>query len=397
MARRGLTLVELLAVLAILVVLSGLAWPAVESRLEDARMDAAGRGLEAAIILARAEAQRRGTMVTLEARPGRDGQTILTLGGSGEPAARSVAPLAVIGSGVSLSRTPPAADAPAAVHAVPAAAAEAAPEPLTIARFMPDGTAMAPGPIYLSSAGRTVSYTVNRWTGSARATPFVADGSNADDPNERSDQEADIGAPPPASPAPTGSEGALLTLVLWPRRMGRRQSRTRRGALLLELVLALAIFVVAGSAILMLVDRTLTGTMRLRQQERAADLARSAMARIEAGIDTPMTLNGPVPPWRDEETPDVGGGLASSAAPETGWELRIDTEPSQFRGLTRVTVTAQRRREGQEQPDASYTLHQLVRLSPQAEDRAGEEGDLSEAAKRGLEELQRRGSAGGSR
>jgi hypothetical protein len=147
----------------------------------------------------------------------------------------------------------------------------------------------------------------------------------------------------------------------------------RRGGMLLEVILALAIFVVAGGAILNLISQTMTGLERSQLAARAADLARSAMAKIEAGIETAQTLNGPVE-RSAEGAASVGG---------EGWELEIDTEPSQFRGLTRVTVNAVKRAE--DRLETEYRLVQLVRLGGKGEDRAGEEDAIAEKAREGLE------------
>jgi hypothetical protein len=180
-----------------------------------------------------------------------------------------------------------------------------------------------------------------------------------------------------------------------------RRAPWRRGALLLEIILALAIFVMAGSAILALVDRTASGVERARGAAKAADLARSAMARIEAGIGTPQTLNGPVLAWPESddaraEDDESGDGIISSggiAPPESGWELEIDTEPSEFTGLTKITVRAiKRAAPDSEQLVAEYTLRQLVRLSGKGEDRAGGEDALAAEAKRGLSESRVGGS-----
>src|SRR5437762_4748194 len=50
-----------------------------------------------------------------------------------------------------------------------------------------------------------------------------------------------------------------------------------------------------------LVDRAVEGMQRSRLSEKAADLARSAMAKMEAGIETAGTLNGPVRAWMADE------------------------------------------------------------------------------------------------
>lgn len=149
----------------------------------------------------------------------------------------------------------------------------------------------------------------------------------------------------------------------------------RRGGMLLEVIVSLAIFVIAGGAILNLVTQTMTGLERSRAQARAADLARSAMAKIEAGIETAQTLNGPV------ERSAEGAAAVSGE----GWELEIDAEPSQFRGLTRVSVSAVKRVGEAARVEAEYSLVQLVRLGGKGEDRAGEEDSIAEKARQGLE------------
>lgn len=140
-----------------------------------------------------------------------------------------------------------------------------------------------------------------------------------------------------------------------------RAARTR-GAMLLELVLALAVFVGAGLAILAAMDQAGRSLEVARDGLKAADLARSAMARIEAGLATPVTVNGPVPEWVDEEV-GAGAVFRDSPARASGWELVVQTEPSEFDGLTRVSITARRASAAGPRTDGpTYTLHQLVRL-----------------------------------
>jgi type II secretory pathway pseudopilin PulG len=149
--------------------------------------------------------------------------------------------------------------------------------------------------------------------------------------------------------------------------------------MLLEVMLALAIFVMAGTTILSLVGGTMDGMERMRLTRKAADLARSAMAKMEAGIETPQTLNGPVKPWSatGDESEDAG-----VPDPSGGWELHIDSEPTPFRGLTKLTVRAFKHGAGDTEV-ASYSLRQLVRLSAKGEDKIGDEDSLSSDATRG--------------
>lgn len=170
--------------------------------------------------------------------------------------------------------------------------------------------------------------------------------------------------------------------------------RGQRGVLLLEVLLALAIFVMAGGAILMLVDRAMRGLEHTRAAAQAADLARSTMARIEAGLGTPVTLNGPVRAWpesddgrREEDLTDGSLGSGGIAPEETGWEVEIETDPSSFPGLTTVSVRAIKRSPpGSATVAAEYTLRQLVRLGGKGEDAAGSRDALADEAQRGLRE-----------
>lgn len=166
--------------------------------------------------------------------------------------------------------------------------------------------------------------------------------------------------------------------------------------MLLEVLLALAVFVMGGIAILALVDGSISGLRATRDTQRAADLARSAVSMIEAGIARPETLNGPAQRW-DPGTDVMGDDEADSAGFEeappsgSGWELEIDTEPSRFDGLTKLTVRAFKTAA----PDsgrvaASYTLTQLVRLGANVGEEVGELDRLAEEGARGA-----RDSAGG--
>lgn len=168
----------------------------------------------------------------------------------------------------------------------------------------------------------------------------------------------------------------------------------RRGALLLELMLSLALFATAGLAILGVVHQSMSNLEQARQTRRAADFARSAMARIEAGLDDPAAIEGPVALWdgRDAAMSASDFNMADDGpAPvldtDTLWELEVTTVPSQFSGLTEVTVRAFKRvSERSDRVEASFTLMQLVRLGERADDVAGETGELLEEAIRGAQE-----------
>lgn len=173
-----------------------------------------------------------------------------------------------------------------------------------------------------------------------------------------------------------------------------------RGAVLLEVVVAVAILLMAAITITGAVSQSFRVMERSRLELRAADLARSAMAEIEAGIATPEALNGPVheEPLAvvDEEGKGAGSGVNAPGGDalrrETGWELEIVVTPSPFRSLSKVSISAICRPPGGgEAALASYTLHQLVKLSADAEDRAGQTGDLVTESERGRRSQERSG------
>lgn len=125
---------------------------------------------------------------------------------------------------------------------------------------------------------------------------------------------------------------------------------TRRASVLLELMLALAILIALSGAIFGVVSRASNAVGEAALQERAADLARSAMARIEAGLATPATISGPAIERGRED-----------------WTIEARSEASEFAGASIVTVTVTL-------PDpsdagrsrASFALRQLVLDRPAA-------------------------------
>lgn len=175
----------------------------------------------------------------------------------------------------------------------------------------------------------------------------------------------------------------------------RRARRTRegrgrsfaRGVLMLEVMVALALIVVVGLVVLAAVSQS-TGALRdAREKQVAVDLARSAMARLEAGVDSTTTLSGPVKAWME----DVNLAEVSDNADETAWELVVETEPSTFDGLTYVSITARKtlaRDDGAAGGGSNaYTLRQLVRLAEKQEDGIGDKDDVMIEAERGIQRL----------
>lgn len=155
------------------------------------------------------------------------------------------------------------------------------------------------------------------------------------------------------------------------------------GWVLLEIILALAIFTMAALAVLSVMGQASRNVEIARLQVHGLDLARSAMARLEAGVKSAEELRGPVAAWSQFETEAGAEAFADELPEPTGWELEIETEPSQFAGLTLVSVTAMRRDEASGSTSHATRLTQLVRLSALEEDSVGERDEISVEAERG--------------
>ena len=157
----------------------------------------------------------------------------------------------------------------------------------------------------------------------------------------------------------------------------------RPGAILLEIVLAMGLFMATAITLLAVVGGAIDSLNQSHDRLTAADHARSAMAMIEAGIARPETLIGPVAPWSgnaqddsmpsfsDDSQPDDFPAAPQSpqnplgSADDTGWALEIESEPAEVSGLTLVIVRAHRvDDDGTEIEDgSSFTLRQILKLS----------------------------------
>ena len=141
-----------------------------------------------------------------------------------------------------------------------------------------------------------------------------------------------------------------------------------RGAILLEILISLALFVTAGSIILVSTTSMSAALVRTRDRQIANDLAVSKMGELEAGLITAEQLNDSVIDVSLFSVREAARSAGSSAAPQR-WRIAVETEPSRFTPLTNVTIRVldtQGRRAGAEQELA--VLHQLLRLDSQSSD-----------------------------
>jgi hypothetical protein len=148
---------------------------------------------------------------------------------------------------------------------------------------------------------------------------------------------------------------------------GIRGGRTRRGGILLEVLLAVALFAGAAATALACVKSVFAALDRTRREQTAVDLARSKMAQLEAGLVSMTELRGQsvdgvgVASDRDQGTGSNGSN--SSDASATRWIVETHTRRTEFTNLSLVELTVR-----EDLPDSaapfSYTLRQLVNLKP---------------------------------
>ena len=113
----------------------------------------------------------------------------------------------------------------------------------------------------------------------------------------------------------------------------RRQPARRRGGLLLEVVISLALLVMVGLFALGGARDGLAAAERSARRAAAVDLAASRLAEIEAGIVSLDAIG-------DLQDVDPEGGLAGfeDMPPPWPFAVEVETAPSSFDGLVRVEV-----------------------------------------------------------
>jgi hypothetical protein len=130
----------------------------------------------------------------------------------------------------------------------------------------------------------------------------------------------------------------------------------RRGGVLLEVLVSIALFIGAGAFALAAMRTTFDNIDRARRDQAAIDLARSKMAELEAGLVSLADLRGgPIT--------DVGSvPVIDDRIGSIDWVAEVRTRRTEYRDLTLVELTV---REGGAVDDpraARFTLRQLLKL-----------------------------------
>ncbi len=137
--------------------------------------------------------------------------------------------------------------------------------------------------------------------------------------------------------------------------------RRYRGAMLLEVMLAVGLFVGSASFCLAVTKSLFASLQRADRRHFAVDLARSKLAELEAGLVNVQELRG-------EWSGAVGSRPEDDdldSVPVTVWEIDITTTRSEYGGLSLIELTV---REVSLETDAdrddavSFTLRRLIAL-----------------------------------
>lgn len=126
-------------------------------------------------------------------------------------------------------------------------------------------------------------------------------------------------------------------------------AKRRRGAVLLEVLLSVALFAGSAAFCLAVTSSLFEKLHRSDRRQFVTDLARSKMAELEAGLVSIQDLRG-----------EWSGAVGSRAADDLEargrvCEIDVDTSRTEYAGLSLVELTV---REG----EIAFTLRQLVAL-----------------------------------
>ena len=151
-----------------------------------------------------------------------------------------------------------------------------------------------------------------------------------------------------------------------------RRTRTLRGGVLFEVLLSIALFVGAAAFAFSATRNVFSGLDRTYREQQAADLARSKLAELEAGLiglgdlrGEPIRSVGSIESYVDDEWRD------GAAAPR--WIVEADTQRTEHTGLTLVEITVSETTDSDQA--VAYTLRTLMRLRD-TRDEEYEEDDL---------------------
>jgi len=148
----------------------------------------------------------------------------------------------------------------------------------------------------------------------------------------------------------------------------------RRGAILLEVLISLALFAGAAAFALRAASQALTRIDRARSQARAMDVARSRLSELEAGLVSLRTITGD-----DGRVEQIGSrDWRDQPSSWDAWEVSVRVARTEDSGLSLVTITVTNEGSVAASADAvTIVLSEIVRISREDAEEF-EENDLLE-------------------
>lgn len=131
----------------------------------------------------------------------------------------------------------------------------------------------------------------------------------------------------------------------------------RRGSILLEVLLSIALFVGAGAYCLASTRSVLDALDRTQREARALDLARSKLAELQAGLTSITQLEAP---WSGEVGSYQPDALEQLDI-DLPWTIDVESAATEFGDLSLVTMTVAENA-GEGAAPISVTLRALVLL-----------------------------------
>lgn len=140
------------------------------------------------------------------------------------------------------------------------------------------------------------------------------------------------------------------------RRPIKRHGCRGTGFVLLDLVLALAMFVVGGLAVLTQLDFGARRIIDAEHRMGAVGVARTALGLLETGAMSDRELTGPASAWATPLNDTAG------LDPQAEWVCEVELEPSEWPDLSLATVRVRRVPAGADAGNSPVlaTLRQLV-------------------------------------
>lgn len=140
------------------------------------------------------------------------------------------------------------------------------------------------------------------------------------------------------------------------RRPIKRHGCRDTGFVLLDLVLALAMFVVGGLAVLTQLDFGARRIIDAEHRMGAVGVARTALGLLETGAMSDRELTGPASAWATPLNETAG------LDPQAEWVCEVELEPSEWPDLSLATVRVRRVLAGADAGSSPVlaTLRQLV-------------------------------------